>query len=179
MLSIQTSESNTSLHNIWGYSIGSTLGLQSRSICLGGESVEAVATECYVSMGFDSPIPHKPYNISYTMKELNEFLGKLDTCKVLGSTDKKTITILSPQGDKLKVSYSIKTDENGLHNDDLVFQAVMSVGSDTRRMAFFGATNSEENVAIVRWVHAKARAIEDTLYEQERAVDKVVSKWLR
>ena len=55
----------------------------------------------------------------------------------------------------------------------------MSVGSDTRRMAFFGATNSEENVAIVRWVHAKARAIEDTLYEQERAVDKVVSKWLR
>ena len=114
------------------------------------------------------------------MKELNEFLGKLDACEVLGAVDNKTITILSPLGGhKLRVSYYIKTDENGLHNDDLVFQAVMSVGSDTRRMAFFGATNSEENLAIVRWVHAKARAIEDARDKEVRAIDDAVSQWLR
>ena len=113
------------------------------------------------------------------MKELNEFLGKLDACKVLGAIDNTTITILSPQGDELRVSYYIKTDENGLMNDDLVFQAVMSVGSDKRNMAHFGATNGKENQAIVRWVQAKARAIEDARDEEVRAIDDAVSQWLR
>jgi len=113
------------------------------------------------------------------MKELNEFLGKLDACKVLGRIDKKTITILSPQGDELRVSYYIKTDENGLMNDDLVFQAVMTVGTDKRCMAHFGATNGAENQAIVRWVQSKARAIENARDEEVRAIDSVVTQWLR
>lgn len=114
------------------------------------------------------------------MKELNEFLGKLDTCKVLGAIDKKTITILSPLGGhELAVSYRIQTDENGLHNDDLVFQAVMTVGTDKRCMMQFGATNGAENQAIVRWVHAKVRAVENARYDQESKVDTAVNQWLR
>jgi len=113
------------------------------------------------------------------MKELNEFLGKLDTCKVLGAIDGKTITILSPQGEELAVSYSIRTDENGLHNDDLVFQAVMTVGCHKRSMVRFGATNGAENQAIVRWVNSKVRAVENARYEEEVKVDTAVNQWLR
>lgn len=114
------------------------------------------------------------------MKELNEFLGKLDACEVLGAVDNKTITILSPLGGhKLRVSYYIKTDENGLMNDDLVFQAVMTVGSDKRNMAHFGASNGKENQAIVRWVQAKIRACEDARDKEVRAIDDAVSQWLR
>ena len=113
------------------------------------------------------------------MKELNEFLGKLDACKVLGGIDNKTFTILSPQGEELRVSYYIKTDENGLLNDDLVFQAVMTVGSDKRCMAHFGATNGAENQRIVRWVQLRVRAIEYARDEEVRAIDDAVSVWLR
>ena len=113
------------------------------------------------------------------MSELKNILGKLEACKVLGRIDSKTISILSPQGDEVQVSYRIKTDYNTLRTEDLTFQAVLTVGQEGRCMYTFGAETPADNRAIVNWVHGQAERIAKAENDERWEIGESIKEWLK
>lgn len=113
------------------------------------------------------------------MSELKNILVKLEACKVLGRIDRKTISILSPQGDEVQVSYRINTDSSNLRTEDLTFQAVLTIGQEGRCMYTFGAETPGENNAIVRWVTEQAQRIEKAENDERWEVGESIKEWLK
>jgi len=113
------------------------------------------------------------------MNDLKNILGKLEACKVLGRIDRKTISILSPQGDEVQVSYNVKTDYSNLRTDDLTFQAVLTVGQEGRCMFTYGAEDKGQNKAIMSWVHEQAQRIEKAENDERWEVGESIKEWLK
>lgn len=113
------------------------------------------------------------------MNDLKNILGKLEACKVLGRIDRKTISILSPQGDEVQVSYNVKTDYSNVRNVDHVFQAVLTVGQEGRCMYTFGAETPEETRVIVSWVHEQAERIAKAENDERWEVGESIKEWLK